>query len=157
MSTSGTLIFFCGKMGAGKSTLSARIAHERNAVLISEDEWLEALFPDEINDLDAYISYSSRLRSMLSSHVAQILVAGSSVVMDFPGNTRTQRAWFKEIYAQRDIPHELYYLAVADDVCLERLKSGEWNNLNEQNSIRRRSLGRWHVTSSRPMNSRNSI
>jgi len=34
----GTLIFFCGKMGAGKSTQSKKVAHDRNAVLISEDE-----------------------------------------------------------------------------------------------------------------------
>lgn len=32
MSSCGTLMFFCGKMGAGKSTLAARIAHERQAV-----------------------------------------------------------------------------------------------------------------------------
>jgi shikimate kinase len=38
--TTGT--FFCGKMGAGKTTLSRSIARERKAVLISEDEWLAA-------------------------------------------------------------------------------------------------------------------
>ena len=34
MSEQGTLIFFYGKMGAGKSTHSKNIASERNAVLI---------------------------------------------------------------------------------------------------------------------------
>jgi adenylylsulfate kinase-like enzyme len=34
----GKLIFFCGKMGAGKSTKASEIAQESNAVLLSEDE-----------------------------------------------------------------------------------------------------------------------
>lgn len=122
MGSFGTLIFFCGKMGAGKSTLASRIARERCAVLISEDEWLAALFPGEINDFNDYIRYSSRLKPILGPHVEQILVAGTSVVLDLPGNTRKQRSWFKGICSQRDIPHELFYLAVDDEVCLEQLK-----------------------------------
>jgi predicted kinase len=109
-------------MGAGKSTLSGRIARERGAVLISEDEWLAALFPGEINDFNDYISYSSRLKSVLKAHVEQVLLAGTSVVLDFPGNTRRQRGWFKDIYSQHGIPHELYYLLVDDEVCLKQLK-----------------------------------
>lgn len=122
MNSHGTLIFFCGKMGAGKSTLSGKIARERGAVLISEDAWLAALFPGEINDFSDYISYSSRLKSVLKAHVEQVLLAGTSVVLDFPGNTRKQRTWFKDIYSQHGIPHALYYLAVDDDVCLKQLK-----------------------------------
>lgn len=83
----GTLIFFCGKMGAGKSTLSTKIARERGAVVISEDEWLAALFPGEIKNFKDYISYSSRLKPVLRLHVEQMLVAGTTVVLDFPGNT----------------------------------------------------------------------
>jgi predicted kinase len=109
-------------MGAGKSTLSGKIARERGAVLISEDEWLAALFPGEINDFNDYIRYSSRLKPVLKSHVEQVLLAGTSVVLDFPGNTRKQRAWFKGIFSQHGIPHELYYLAVDDEVCLKQLK-----------------------------------
>lgn len=33
----GILTFFCGKMGAGKSTQSRKLAQEINAVLLSED------------------------------------------------------------------------------------------------------------------------
>lgn len=122
MSTYGTLIFFCGKMGAGKSTLSAKIAQERGGVLISEDEWLAALFPREIRNFNDYIKYSSRLKPVLGTHVGQMLVAGTTVILDFPGNTRKQRAWFKDIYAQRGMPHELYYLAVDDEICLKQLR-----------------------------------
>jgi len=49
MDTKGTLIFFCGKMGAGKTTQSLRLAQELNAVLISEDEW----FIEVCSDVEA--------------------------------------------------------------------------------------------------------
>ena len=38
------LIFFCGKMAAGKSTLSRALAEQEQAVLLVQDEWLTHLF-----------------------------------------------------------------------------------------------------------------
>ena len=61
MNQVGTLIFFCGKMGAGKSTLSQELASERRAVCISEDQWLAALFPQEIQNFGDYLKFSARL------------------------------------------------------------------------------------------------
>lgn len=122
MNTSGTLIFFCGKMGAGKSTLAAHIAHERGAVFISEDDWLAALFSGEIQNFNDYIKYASRLKSVIGPHVQQLLLAGLTVVMDFPGNTRKQRAWFRDLCLTQAIPHELVYLAADDEVCLTQLE-----------------------------------
>jgi len=51
MSTSATLIFFCGKMAAGKSTLARDLAVRENAVLFVQDDFLDALFPGEITDI----------------------------------------------------------------------------------------------------------
>ncbi len=121
MKQHGTLIFFCGKMGAGKSTAAARMAEESGAILLSEDTWLAALYPDEIAGLPDYLKYSARLKGLLTGHVRSLLLSGQSVVMDFPGNTRKQRAWFREIVEQDGIPHRLIYLNVPDTVCLERI------------------------------------
>lgn len=118
----GTLIFFSGKMGAGKSNRSKEIAQERNAVLLSEDEWLESIYPNKISSLDDYIKYSSRLKPQIKKLVQSILVAGADVVMDFPANTTSQRAWFREIFSEVDAPHSLIFIDVADDVCLEQIE-----------------------------------
>lgn len=118
----GTLIFFCGKMGAGKSTLAAKIAKERGAVLLSEDEWLAKLFPGEVCTLNDYVNYSSRLRSVIGPLVEQMLLAGTTVVLDFPGNTRSQRAWFISICSKHGLRHQLYHIKAEDAVCLARLK-----------------------------------
>lgn len=117
----GTLVFFSGKMGSGKTTTAIEVARNMNAILISEDEWLANLYPEEITRFDDYIKYSSRLKPVIKSHVQNILSAGISVVMDFPGNTKNQRAWFKEILKGNTFPHKLFYLQADDNVCLHRL------------------------------------
>ena len=126
-SKTGTLFFFCGKMGAGKSTRAIEIAGQTGAVLLSEDDWLAQLYP-EIKDFDDYLKYSSRLKPLLVDHVRQLLAAGLSVVMDFPGNTRKQRAWFNEIIADENTPHRLIYLKADDAVCLQRLEQRRKTN-----------------------------
>ena len=109
MADKETLIFFCGKMGAGKSTLARRLADQPNSLLLSEDHLLAGLYPDAIRSLDNYILYSRRLKLTLQPHIVSLLETGVNVVMDFPGNTRTQRAWFREVIDQAACPHELIY------------------------------------------------
>ncbi|RMF21421.1 MAG: ATP-binding protein, partial [Cyanobacteria bacterium J083] len=121
MKKPGTLIFFCGKMGSGKSTKAIELAKEYNAILLSEDEWLSAIYPEEIKVFADYLKYSSRLKLLLKKHVQNLLNLGITVVMDYPGNTRNQRAWFKEIFSEYDIPHKLYYLEVSDELCLKQI------------------------------------
>ena len=41
------------------------------------------------------IRISCPLRPLVKSHVQQILLTGTDVVLDFPANTLKQRAWFK--------------------------------------------------------------
>ena len=84
----GRLIFFCGKMGAGKTTLSKQIAEARGAILLSEDEWLAALYPDQITTLEQYLTCSSRIKAQIKPLVQALLKAGTSVVMDFPKAAR---------------------------------------------------------------------
>ncbi len=117
----GVLTFLCGKMGAGKSTKARDIAGSRNAVLLSEDEWLASLFPNCINSLEEYIEYSNRLQPQMKALVQSVLSAGTDVVMDFPANTVAQREWFRSIFSKINAPHELIYIEQADEVCIEQI------------------------------------
>ena len=108
-------------MGAGKSTKAMEMAREIGAILLSEDDWLSKIYPEEINNFNDYLKYSSRLKPLIKTHVQNILKSGVSVVMDFPGNTRTQRAWFKEIFLEFNLPHRLVYLEADDQLCLKRI------------------------------------
>lgn len=117
----GMLIFFCGKMGAGKTTRSREIAQMRNAVLLSEDEWLSSLYPGCILTLDDYIKYSSRLKPQVKQLVHSILMSGVDVVLDFPANTIQQRVWFKGIYSEIQASHELIYIDQTNETCLRQI------------------------------------
>ena len=118
----GTLLLFCGKMGAGKSTQSKVIASKKNAVLLSEDEWLSSLYPQQITSFDDYIKYSALLRPLIKSHVQNILSTGTNVVMDFPANTKKQRKWLLNLASEIGANHQLIYLKVTDELCLKQIE-----------------------------------
>jgi predicted kinase len=122
MSTSAKLIFFCGKMAAGKSTLARDLAVRENAVLLVQDDFLDALFPGEIIDIPGFVKCSSRLKNALTPHVCDLLSKGISVVLDFPGNTKTQRAWFRELIERANVEHELHFVDASDALCKSQLR-----------------------------------
>ena len=124
----GTLTLFTGKMGAGKSTMARQIASERNAVLISEDDWLSTLYPNDIASFNDFLHYSSLLKPLIKAHVVNILNAGADVVMDFPANTVKQRKWFKELIDEVKTEHELIYLNVDHNTCLKRIAKRRTEN-----------------------------
>lgn len=121
--TSPTLHLLCGKIAAGKSTLAAKLASSRGTVLIAEDDWLNALFADDMSTASDYLQCASRLREILGPHISSLLNAGVSVVLDFQANTVESRVWMHDILETTNASHQLHVLAPPDDVCLERLRN----------------------------------
>jgi predicted kinase len=122
MSTSAKLIFFCGKMAAGKSTLAREMAQREHAVLLVQDELLDSLYPGEIIDIPEFVKYSSRLKKALAPHIGALLSKGITVVLDFPGNTKAQRAWFRDLFERSNVDHELHFIDASDAVAKSQLK-----------------------------------
>ena len=123
MHSNAKLIFMCGKMAAGKTTLSKELAAGENAVLLVQDEFLERLYPGEIVDIPGFVKYSTRLKDALAPHICTLLAQGITVVLDFPGNTRTQRAWFRELFEIAGTEHELHYVEASDELCKRQVKA----------------------------------
>lgn len=117
----GTLYFFCGKMGAGKSTKSKQLAIEEQAVLLSEDEWLSSLYPNQISTFEDYLKFSAQFKPMVKKLVQNILSVGTNVVMDFPGNTQKQRKWFLDIVLEINANHQLIFLNLNNEQCLRQI------------------------------------
>ncbi len=113
----------CGKIAAGKSTLTAELGQMPSTVVISEDFWLSRLFGPEMKDVGDYIRCSRRLREAVGPHVQDLLRAGVSVVLDFPANTVAMRAWMRTLFEAADADHRLHFLDVPDDVCKARLRA----------------------------------
>jgi predicted kinase len=109
-------------MAAGKSTLARNLAVRENAVLLVQDDFLSALFPGEITDIPGFIRCSSRLKNALTPHVCALLSQGISVALDFPGNTKAQRAWFRELIESANVAHELHFVDASDALCKSQLR-----------------------------------
>jgi predicted kinase len=112
MPKTGTLYLFCGKMAAGKSTLARDLSEREGAILLVQDEWLSHLFPGDIVDVPTFAKFSARLRAALADHICSLLSRGMSIVLDFPGNTRAQRNWFRELFERANADHELHFVDV---------------------------------------------
>lgn len=109
-------------MAAGKSTLANALARQENAVLLVQDAFLDRLYPGEIVDIPGFVKYSARLRTALTPHIHALLSKGVPVVLDFPGNTKTQRGWFRELFERANVGHELHFVDVPDEICKAQLK-----------------------------------
>ncbi|MEM7545858.1 MAG: ATP-binding protein [Pseudomonadota bacterium] len=118
---SPTLHLLCGKIASGKSTLAAQLGSNCGAIVIAEDEWLSALYGEDMSSISDYVRYSAKLRRILGPHIASLLDAGISVVLDFQANTREARSWMRGIMNQSKASHILHVLDVPDEVCLARL------------------------------------
>src|SRR5262245_53519004 len=123
MSTSAKLIFLCGRMAAGKSTLAKDLAVRENAVLLVQDDLLNALFPGEITDIRVFVERYTRLKNALAPHICALLSNRISVVLDFAAATKTQRAWFRELIECTHVEHELHFVDASDAVCKTQLRN----------------------------------
>ena len=121
MSSSVKLFFLCGKMASGKSTLARELALRNGAVLLAQDEFLGSLFSGEITDIPSFVERSFRLKNALAPHICALLSKGICVVLDFPANTKTQRAWFRDLLGRANVEHELHFIEASDALCKSQL------------------------------------
>lgn len=120
--TGACLHLFCGKAGAGKSTLARRVATAESAVLICEDVWLARLYGDQMHTFEDYRRLALRLRTVVEPLALDLLRAGCKVVLDFPANSTAARAWLRTLIEQSGARHVLHFVDSADTTCLERIE-----------------------------------
>lgn len=119
---SATLYLVCGKIAAGKSTLTRQLAERPATLLIALDDWMSTLYPTEVRTIEDFSRLTTRLREVMGPHIVTILRNNVSVALDFPANTVKWRDWMRTIFTAADAPHELHVLDPSDAVCKERLR-----------------------------------
>lgn len=121
------LHLLCGKIAAGKSTLSATLAQQPGTIVISEDAGLATLYGDQMQSVADYVRCASKLKEAITPHLVALLQNGVSLVLDFPANTLASREWMLGISKQAGVEHRLHYLDVPDDICKARLHARNQN------------------------------
>jgi len=119
--SNATLHMLCGKIAAGKSTLSAKLGEAEKTIVISEDRWIDRLYRPELRTVADYFERSDRLRATLAPHIVDLLCAGVSVVLDFHANTLGSRAWMRALFEEAGASHQLHFLDIPDEVCRARM------------------------------------
>lgn len=114
------VIMTCGKLCSGKSTYARELRKERNAVLLSIDELMLALFPEGAGtDHDTYVRRTERYLLDLS---LQILQSGRDVILDWGLWTKDQRGRIRAFYADHGIESEIHYLHISDEEWQRRIR-----------------------------------
>lgn len=113
------VILICGKICCGKSTYAERLRVEDNAVLLSVDEIMLALFG--LYAGDRHDEYAAKTKKYLLDKAVEIVESGISVILDWGFWTKDERTSVKEFYTAKKIAHEFHYLDISDETWKARL------------------------------------
>ena len=114
------VILICGKICCGKSTYAEKIRIENNAVLLSVDEIMLAVFGQHAGD--KHDEYCDNLQKYLFEKSLEIIKIGRDVILDWGFWQKEKRDFAKEFYRQRKVPCELHYIDVSGEAWRQRLE-----------------------------------
>lgn len=113
------VILICGKVCCGKSTYAERLRVGNNAVILSVDEIMLALFG--LYAGDRHDEYAAKTKKYLLDKAVEIVESGISVILDWGFWTKDERTSVKEFYTAKKIAHEFHYLDISDETWKARL------------------------------------
>ena len=108
-----------GLNGAGKTTYARRLAATLPAARFSLDEWMLQLYELSFDD-ELYPSSAEKCRALIWDLTAQVLRAGSSVVLDWKMWSRSCRADAVAHAADLGVICHLHHVVVPLDVAIQR-------------------------------------
>lgn len=103
-----------GFLAVGKTRFARDLAQERNAVLISIDEWYLRLYTDGVPTPHLDGGSWARLWTLLDDHWPQILRAGSDVVLDLGFWRREDRDRARTLATDVGAGHATYWVRTDD-------------------------------------------
>lgn len=110
----------CGKIGSGKSTLAAALRIKYNAVILSVDEIMLALFGQDAGDKHDF--YVGKAEEYLYQKSLEIIETGTNVVLDWGFWTKREREAARGFYSPRNIDCVFYYIDIDYDQWQSRLE-----------------------------------
>ena len=108
-----TLFIICGLPASGKTTLALELVQKHNAILLSEDEWMEGICKSYYNE-----DYKERIVEFQKQIAERLLRIGTNVVMDGGYWGKEERDGLRECTKKAYANFELHYMRVP----LEELK-----------------------------------
>jgi len=114
-----TLHVIFGPCGAGKTTYAHALARREGAVAFVLDEWGARLFGPDVQgplDFSWMVERLGRCEALIWSTAADVLAAGTSVVLDIGAMRRTDRARIGQIAQEKGLPLKWHFVDAPQDV-----------------------------------------
>ena len=100
----------CGKICSGKSTYAKEIKKENNAIILSCDDLMLALFDEQLGDMHA--SMLKKCQAYLYNLAEQIVATNVNVILEFGFWNKDERKDLRELFRLKNITTELHYIKV---------------------------------------------
>lgn len=105
-----TLFIICGLPASGKTTLAMELVQKHNAILLSEDEWMEGICKSYYNE-----DYKERIVEFQKKIAERLLRIGTNVVMDGGYWSKEERDNLRKCAKKANANFELHYMKVLLD------------------------------------------
>ena len=115
------IIMTCGRICSGKSTYARKLKDELGGVILSIDELMLDILGGETGD--KHDEFVMRTQKYLYKKSAEIVSAGTDVILDWGFWKKSERDFAREFYRKHSIICEFHYITVDDDEwkrCIEK-------------------------------------
>lgn len=114
------VIMTCGRICSGKSTYAHKLKDVLGGVILSIDELMLDILGGETGD--KHDEYVMRTQKYLYKKSAEIVSAGTDVILDWGFWKKSERGFAREFYRKHDIICEFHYITVDDDEWKSRIE-----------------------------------
>lgn len=117
------MIMVCGRVGAGKTTYSLKLADEIGALKISIDQWMQTLYAADMKTINFnwMMERVNRCYVQIWDVSSQTLKNNGSVILDLSFTTRSERNFFLDRASEIGIDPEIHYLEAPEKERRERV------------------------------------
>lgn len=122
---------FCGKICSGKSYYAKKMTEEKQAVILSCDELMLSVLPQDLGE--DYSIYSEKSKNYLHARTVDIVRAGCNVILDWGFWYKKERADISKFYEEHGIEYEWHYIDISEEKRRENIQKRNAEVIKEEN------------------------
>ncbi len=125
------IYLFCGKICSGKTYYAKKLAAEKQAMILSCDELMLSVLPEDLGD--EYGIYSEKCKSYLHKMAVEMVKAGCNVILDWGFWYQREREEISEFYKSHNVAFEWYYIDTSEEKRRENIRKRNDEVVKEEN------------------------